>query len=220
MNVKKCLECGKSLRADNTIGYCRDHRTLSPIYQKIVKEKFKLPQNVQKRKDAWKNLSEEKRAKIRENNKYSCQRYRSVHPERKSQSALLWMKKNPEKTSLYQQTSHYKNRTTIQGKINKRISTAINISIRTPELIEGRGWEKIVGYTAFELKSHLISLFKEGMTWEKFIDGEIELDHITPRSSFKYESIDDLEFKQCWALSNLQPLWKRDNKRKSTKTPP
>jgi hypothetical protein len=43
------------------------------------------------------------------------------------------------------------------------------------------------------------------MSWERF--SEIHIDHIIPRSHFEYESEEDEQFKQCWALSNLQPRW-------------
>ena len=32
--------------------------------------------------------------------------------------------------------------------------------------------------------------------------------------SFNFISAEDEEFKQCWSLSNLQPLWAADNIRK------
>jgi hypothetical protein len=35
--------------------------------------------------------------------------------------------------------------------------------------------------------------------------------HIRPVSSFTFTSADDTEVKACWALTNLRPLWKRDN---------
>jgi hypothetical protein len=56
------------------------------------------------------------------------------------------------------------------------------------------------------------SLFSEGMTWVKFFQGEIEIDHKRPVASFVFSSPRDEQFKQCWALSNLRPLWKRDNR--------
>ena len=37
--------------------------------------------------------------------------------------------------------------------------------------------------------------------------GEIEIDHIVPIKSFCFNSPDDKEFKKCWALSNLRPMW-------------
>ncbi len=36
------------------------------------------------------------------------------------------------------------------------------------------------------------------------------LGHIYPVSKFNFLTGDD-EIKRCWALSNLQPLWARDN---------
>jgi hypothetical protein len=66
-----------------------------------------------------------------------------------------------------------------------------------------------LGYTIEELMSHLEKQFTEGMTWENY--GEWHVDHIKPMSSFKFESVDDPEFKECWKLENLQPLWEEDN---------
>ena len=37
------------------------------------------------------------------------------------------------------------------------------------------------------------------------------IDHIRPVSSFYFTKIEDKEFKECWALSNLQPLWASEN---------
>jgi hypothetical protein len=58
----------------------------------------------------------------------------------------------------------------------------------------------ILGYSAVQLKHHIESQFKEGMTWDNF--GEWEIDHIRPLTSFN-ESNDPSEVN---ALSNLQPL--------------
>ncbi len=78
----------------------------------------------------------------------------------------------------------------------------------------GKSWKELVDYTPQDLKNHIESLFTEGMTWEKFCNGEIHLDHKIPKSWFKYESPNDPEFKKCWALENLQPLWAKDNLKK------
>lgn len=62
-----------------------------------------------------------------------------------------------------------------------------------------------LGYSAEDLKTHMESLFKKGMSWENH--GEWHIDHIRPVSSFsKDDKISDVN-----ALSNLQPLWKKDN---------
>lgn len=77
----------------------------------------------------------------------------------------------------------------------------------------GRSWRTFVDYTLEELMAHLERQFLPGMTWEN--KGEWHIDHIIPRSSFEYESPDDPEFKQAWALTNLRPLWAIDNIRKN-----
>jgi hypothetical protein len=73
----------------------------------------------------------------------------------------------------------------------------------------------MVGYSVEELKSHLESRFQVGMSWGNI--GRWEIDHVCPESKFDYSSLNDDAFKKCWALSNLQPLWSEDNRRKSNK---
>lgn len=71
------------------------------------------------------------------------------------------------------------------------------------------------GFTADDLKAHLEPLFKPGMTWENH--GDWQIDHVIPICSFRYESYDDPQFKACWALKNLQPLWEKENLLKGRK---
>jgi hypothetical protein len=73
----------------------------------------------------------------------------------------------------------------------------------------GRRWEKLVGYTADDLMARLESLFADGMIWDNY--GEWHIDHIKPISSFNFESKHDPEFRECWGLQNLQPLWAKEN---------
>jgi hypothetical protein len=79
----------------------------------------------------------------------------------------------------------------------------------------GQHWEDVVGYTLKDLMSHLETLFEPGMSWDNY--GEWEIDHIRPKSSFRFESIKDSQFKECWGLNNLQPLWESDNAKKNAK---
>ena len=79
----------------------------------------------------------------------------------------------------------------------------------------GKSWEDIVGYTLEDLINHLEPLFQEGMSWDNY--GQWHIDHILPISSFNIQEIGDDEFKKCWSLSNLQPLWAIDNIKKQNK---
>ena len=66
-----------------------------------------------------------------------------------------------------------------------------------------------------ELIKHIESKFTDGMSWDN-ID-EWHLDHIIPKTAFKYKSTDDATFKTCWSLVNLQPKWAEDNMEKEFK---
>jgi len=105
---------------------------------------------------------------------------------------------------------------TPKGRMHDRISGAIRSSIK-PGVKKGRQWESLVGYDADTLMEHLVAKFTEGMTLEKFQKGLIHIDHKIPVSAFNFETPDDFDFKRCWALENLQPLWAKDNLRKSNK---
>lgn len=73
----------------------------------------------------------------------------------------------------------------------------------------------LLGYSVEALKNHLERNFQPGMSWDNY--GEWEIDHILPRSSFSISCHEDSAFMECWALSNLQPLWSVDNRSKGNK---
>lgn len=77
----------------------------------------------------------------------------------------------------------------------------------------GRSWREFVPYTLKELMTHLERQFMSGMTWDN--KGEWHIDHIRPISSFEFSGPEDQGFKDAWALTNLRPLWAKDNIRKN-----
>lgn len=95
-------------------------------------------------------------------------------------------------------------------RLKRRVSNGIWWSIKGQK--NNRHWEDLVGYALDDLMAHLEPLFKPGMSWENY--GKWHIDHIRPVSSFSFAVPEDPEFLQCWALSNLQPLWAIDNLRK------
>lgn len=75
----------------------------------------------------------------------------------------------------------------------------------------------MVEFDIDQLTKHLEIQFTEGMTWDRFKDGSIEIDHIVPMSSFEISSSECQEFKACWSLANLRPMWSADNNKKRAK---
>lgn len=79
----------------------------------------------------------------------------------------------------------------------------------------GRRTEEVLGYTAHDLRRHLERQFAPGMGWHNM--SEWAIDHIIPVAAFDIASVDCPEFKACWALTNLRPLWAADNQAKGAK---
>ena len=98
-------------------------------------------------------------------------------------------------------------------RISRNIRTGIYKSLHTGK---GGSWEKAVSYTLLQLKTHLEKQFVDGMSWDNY--GEWHIDHIKPISSFNFENKEDPDFKRYWALSNLQPLWAKNNWHKYKKS--
>ena len=67
---------------------------------------------------------------------------------------------------------------------------------------------KLVGCSAEQATRWVQSQFKDGMTWDT-----IEVDHMMPCKHFDL-SVPEQQ-KQCFHYTNLQPLFKRDNRQKS-----
>jgi len=158
-------------------------------------------------------------------------RSRVKHKEKNAEYHKIWQKKNIEKRRIYKREWSKKHRAqirsrsreiqkerykTVKGKLDSRMGTDIYKALCGRK--SGRSWESLVGYGVDELTKHIESLFTGGMCWEHYLQGKIHIDHIVPKIRFYYKKPEDLEFKVCWGLANLQPLWAQDNLSKNRKT--
>lgn len=110
----------------------------------------------------------------------------------------------------------YKRRTDPKYRLNENMGSAISRSLKNRK--GRRTWEILVSYTLEDLMEHLEKQFGSKMNWDNY-GSYWAVDHLKPRSLFNYTSPDDLEFKQCWALENLQPLEKIKNIKKGNHLP-
>jgi hypothetical protein len=95
----------------------------------------------------------------------------------------------------------------IRCRLRRAVKNALRRCIRrTPH--DPKGTFRLLHYTPTELKEHLESLFQPGMTWGNY--GLWEIDHRRPIADFPVET----PLHVINALSNLQPLWKAENRRK------
>jgi len=126
----------------------------------------------------------------------------------------IWHKNNIIKVIKIRKRVYVKSMLNPKFRINASISSMIRRSLKNKKY---RHWESLVNYTLEDLMEYLESKFKDGMSWDNYGRIGWEIDHIIPVSSFNFTSYEDKEFKQCWSLENLQPLWAKENLSKGNK---
>ena len=134
--------------------------------------------------------------------------------ERYDKNTKKWIEKNKEHFKElrrnYMKNVWLKNP---QNRVDANVRSFVCHSLKGKKA--GRKWKELVGYTIENLMAHLEKQFDDKMTWENY--GKWHIDHIIPRSHFNYEKAENPEFKKCWALKNLQPMWAIENFRKGNK---
>lgn len=125
-----------------------------------------------------------------------------------------WRLANPEKTNRYGREQSARIRAEGGARaIRYRVSRMVSHCLRSAGAGKaGQSWCRSLGYGPADLKRHLERQFLPGMSWRNF--GRWHIDHIVPVSSFSVTGLGCPEFRACWALSNLRPLWAVDNMRK------
>jgi hypothetical protein len=153
--------------------------------------------------------------------------YRENNPEKVAERHKSYREENPEKIKESQRKCKEKNPDSIKEsnkKWRKANSDIVNKNYKVyrkknPHIIvcrnilrhclehfnKKKGLETktndLLGYSALELKNHMITLFTKGMSWDNH--GEWHIDHIKPVSKFDK----DTPMNIVNALSNLRPLW-------------
>jgi len=100
-------------------------------------------------------------------------------------------------------------------KLINNFRTAIYQVLKENQVQKNGHYFEVLKYSPENLIEHLENKFKDNMTWDNY--GKWHVDHIKPISSFQIAEIGDKEFMSCWSLENLQPLWGKENIRKSNK---
>jgi len=93
-------------------------------------------------------------------------------------------------------------RENLKFKLNVRIGNAIR-------------WN-LAGGKGRDLVAHIEKQFRPGMAWDNY-GISWHIDHKTPVAAFNFTTPDDIDFKRCWSLQNLQPLPAHENIIKSDK---
>lgn len=142
------------------------------------------------------------RDKIRER---SAQRHRERPEYHKA-----WRDANRQRVREQQRIANQKIRSKPYRRLCDAVAANLNNSIRKGSR-QGRKTFDLLGYSRDDLMARLESQFQPGMSWGNYGVGGWHIDHIVPVTAFNFDSPDHVDFRRCWALSNLQPMWEAEN---------
>lgn len=141
--------------------------------------------------------------------------YHAANPDTVKAAAKRWREENRDHIAEKAREAYA---STPSLRVRQSVSTSVRRALSGDK--ESKRTFEILGYTLKELMDHLEAKFQPGMSWENYEYRGWHIDHKRPQSSFRFTSIDDPDFKACWSLSNLQPMWWLDNISKGAKWSP
>ena len=196
---------------------------------KNKKELWLTPEAYAEKAAAVKAYAAEYQAKNRKKLKAYLASYFQDNKEKMMAASNKWTKANPDSKRRTVKKWADSNRETLNKSRAKRAVErrktdpifAMREVARTRirHALNNKGFKRqaktaiMVGCSWLKLKSHIESQFVDGMSWENRHLWEV--DHIIPMSSANTQE----EIIKLSHFSNLQPLWKEDNRSKSDKMP-
>ena len=160
-----------------------------------------------------------------DSHKVTKKNYRDKTKEQQKIRAKHWRKNNVDVIKKYQQDNreHLNKmallRVTKRKKNDKLFSLICSVRARFNGFLKKNNISKknktfdIVGCTPEFLREYIEKKFIQGMSWDNHGRNGWHVDHIVPLSSAKNE---DEIYKLCH-YTNLQPMWEKDNIKKSNK---
>lgn len=207
LNEKKiCTKCGIEKSLDDFYAE-RYHKDGKASWCKMCKEIAKKQ---------WRESNLERIRKV-------YKEYRQRNKQKRNEYSKQWRESNAEKRKIYQKQwnsnnpEYFKQRLKNNPKyrISRNIGKAIWACLRNQKA--NKAWLSLVPYTLVDLIKHLKKTLPSGYIWQDFTDGRLHLDHKIPISAFNFTKPEHIDFKRCWALSNLQLLPVKINLEKASK---
>lgn len=194
---KLCSRC--NLSKEHSEFYPRTHRGVLGL-SAWCKSCFKVynKENQERRNKILKDWRDKNREHVRKQD-LDLKRKRRSNPEYRERDRKVdrdWQKKYRLHNPNFRIAQNMRSRLR-QGMLSQNVKK----TNKTQELL---------GCSFSELKVHLESQFKDGMSWENY--GEWHIDHIHPLSLF--DLTDEAQLKRACHYTNLQPMWEPDNLKK------
>lgn len=208
----KCSKCGEikpietfHKRARCKDGYSHVCMVCSNKYNDKWKKEHREQHLTTRKKNYYKNIDREHKRMLKYHKK-NFSVLKKKHQE--------WLINNKDARNEWQRAYFKKLASTdpnskLIQRCRKRVSDACRYGTKVAHTLE------LLGTNADHFKEHISRQFVDGMTWEAFLNGEIELDHIRPVASFDFDN--PINQYICFNYRNHQPLWCEDNRSKSDK---
>lgn len=220
MKLKTCTKCGREL--DESCFYKNKKNKDGLAYDcKDCRKKYMNTDYAERGKELSKIYAENNAEKLREYNKVyyrnNAEKIKAnagkYYRENREHYKELNEKYRKEKSDYYKnyEKNHRERRKELwqEKKIDLNLHKSVIDSLKNNK---PNYWcYTVLDYNYEQLRQHLELQFTPEMSWDNY--GLVwEIDHIIPKNQFQFESYNDLQFKQCWSLSNIRPILKSDNR--------
>jgi hypothetical protein len=200
----RCKKCQTLLTTKWKKEHREEGRYWSARYRKNNPEKAALTDKTCKKNRKLLHGAEDKKKKA----KYDKEYYLKNKQKKKRQLSEYYLKsKENGMVKVWRKKVREKQMKDPMKKLHRNISSHVYLSIKNNK--NNKSVFSLFEYSLKELMQHLQKLFKPGMTWANY--GNWHIDHKIPVSVFNFTRPEDIDFKRCWALDNLQPMWAKEN---------
>lgn len=169
--------------------------------------------NVEKRRSDMRKWQSKNAARVREYRRQYAPRRRALYAKRREEILLRKRQFAPryrDRVNRYQRTRRVEN---VQFMLASRLRATLVRALHRQYVKKSKRTMELVGCSPEDLKGHIESQFVEGMTWNNRHLWHV--DHVRPLASFDLRDVE--EQRKAMHFSNLRPLWKEQNHRKSDK---
>jgi hypothetical protein len=226
MTVKYCGGCNTEKSLDDFHKGATRCKMCMKVYkaQYFQKNKQRLLNEVRERRANDLEFAEnEKRYAIEYRNTHKNEssiyqkRYQQENVEKLSEYIKAYNEDNKEKVVQNKKRYHQKKMNDISFRLEKSFVSLLGQMIRIGIPFKKENLNALP-YTIYDLREYLENKFEFWMTWDNYgkynrktwNDNDTStwtwnIDHIIPKSHFKYLSTKDESFQKCWSLNNLRP---------------
>lgn len=240
MNNKKCTKCGEMKPFVDYGKHKKAKHGLQPACKKCTAKQ------VAAYREANKEAIKKQRAQYRKINQDVIaerdKKYREQNADTIASRQVAYAKSNKEAIAAYKKEYYQKNKDAFAARKrkwnkdnkekiaeNRRKKYNTDPVFKLEAVLRSRmclaikgeskasSTEALLGCTSEQAIMYIEKQFQDGMSWDNHGMHGWHIDHIAPCSSFDLTKPE--QQKECFHYTNLQPLWAKDNLRKSNKIP-